>query len=96
MTAELNGNLGKTTVKDSNPSSGASFDPSLGSRPSGSDSKSSTRPDRTPNPQGQGSQQGSPGTKSYTAGRESGIIISTIPDSPAVSIPSSDIERTGK
>ena len=91
--AELNGNLGKTTVKDPNPSSGASFDPSLGSRPSGSDSKSSTRPHRTPNPQGQGSQQG---TKSYTVGRKSGIIISTIPHSSAVSILSHDIERTRK
>ena len=88
--AELNGNLGKTTVKDPNPSSGASFDPSLGSRPSGSDPKSSNQLDKTPNPQGQGSQQGSPGTKSYT---ESGIIISTIPDSSAVSILSPDIRK---
>jgi hypothetical protein len=74
-------NLGKTTVEDSNTSSGTTLDPPLGSRPSGSNIKSSNQP---------GSHQGIPGTQSYATDKESGIMISTMPGSSVVSIPSHD------
>jgi len=74
-------NLGKTTVEDLNTSFGTNLDPSPGSRPSGSNSKSSNQP---------GSYQGTPGTQSYATGKEGRIMISTTPDSCVVSIPSLD------
>ena len=87
MTATLNDNdwdklkrnLGKTSVKDSNDTSSGTLDPSLGNRPSGSNSTGSSNQLR--------SHQGAPGAQSYSMGRESGIMISTIPDSSKVGIP---------
>ena len=76
--ANLNRNLGKTTVKDSYTSSGTAPDPSPASMPSGSNSKSSNLPT---------SQQGPIRSQSYATG-QSGIVISKMPDSSAVSIPS--------
>jgi len=75
--AKLSRNLGKTTVKDSYTSSGTASDPSpAGSMPSGSNTtKSSNLPT---------SQQGPFGRQSYATGR-SGIMISKMPDSSAVS-----------
>ena len=90
MTATLNNddwvqlgrNLGKTTVEDPNTSSGITLDPPpLESGPSGSNIKSCNQP---------GSRQGVPGTRGCATGEESGIVISTMPDSSAVSIPSLD------
>ena len=78
--AKLLLNLGKTTIEDSNTPSGITLDPSLGSRPSGSNNTRSSNQ--------LGSHQGTPGTQSHSMGDESGIMISTMPDSSAVSIPS--------
>jgi hypothetical protein len=78
--AKLIRNLGKTTIEDPNTVSGTiGLDPPLGSRPSGFNTKSSNQP---------GPHQGTPGPQGYTTGKESGITISTVPDSSAVSIPS--------
>ena len=75
--AKLMQNLGKTTVEDPDTSSGTILDPpALGSRPSGSNTKSSDQ---------LGSHQGAPGT-SYSMSRESRVMISTIPNPSAVSI----------
>ena len=91
MTATLNNdewaklirNLGKTTVKDSNTSSDTAPDPSPATMPSGSNTKSSNLAT---------SQQGTLGSQSYAAASQSGIMISKMPDSSAVSssIPSRD------
>jgi len=79
--AKLMQNIGKTIIKDHNALSGTILDPPLGSRPSGSNTKSSNQP---------GSHQGTPRTRGYATGKESGIMISTMPASSAVSIPSLD------
>jgi len=92
--AKLKCNFGRVTVEDANKSSGTISDPSLGSRPSGSGVKSSEQPNNL-DPWGQGS-QGTPGTKSYSTSQESGIIISTMPNSPLVSIPSHNTVMTRK
>ena len=75
---KLSRNLGKTTVKDSYTSSGTASDPSPASMPSGSNTQSSNLP---------ASQQGTLGSHSYAAAIQSGIMISKMPDSSAVSIP---------
>jgi len=79
--ARLMRNLGKSTVEDPNTPSGTTCDPPLGSRPSGSNTKSSNQP---------GSHRGMPGTRGYATGSENELTISTMPDSSAVSIPSLD------
>jgi hypothetical protein len=76
--AKLSQDLGKTTVEDSNTSSGTTSDPSPASILSGSHTKSSDLP---------ASHRGTLGPQSYAAG-QSGIMISKMPDSSAVSIPS--------
>jgi len=76
--AKISRNLGRTTVKGSYTSSGTASDPSPASMPSGSNTKSSDRPT---------SQQGTLGSQSYAAS-QSGIIISKMPGSSVVSIPS--------
>jgi hypothetical protein len=73
--ANLSRNL---AVKDSHTSSGTASDPSPPSMPSGSNSKSSNLPT---------SQQGPIRSQSYATG-QSGIVISKMPDSSAVSITS--------
>jgi hypothetical protein len=80
-------NLGKTTVEDPNTSSGTTLDPSLGTMPSGSNTKSFNQ---------LGSHQGTPGNQGYATGKESGIMISTIPDSYVVSISSLGIALAKK
>ena len=71
--AKLSRNLGKTIVKDSYTTSGSASDPSPASMASGSNSNLPT------------SQQGPVAPQSYAAGH-SGITISKMPDSSAVSI----------
>jgi len=73
---KLSRNLGETTVKDSYTSSGTASDPSQANMPSGSNTRSSNLPT---------SQQGPIAPQSYAAG-QSGIMISKMPDSSAVSI----------
>jgi len=85
--AKLSRNLGKTTVKDSYTSSGTASDPSPANMPSGSETKSSNLP---------ASQQGTLGSQSYAAASERGIMISKMPDSSAVSIPSLNTTLTIK
>ena len=76
---KLSRTLGKTTVKDSYTSSGTASDPSPVNIPSGLNTKSSNLP---------ASQQGTLGSQSYAAASQNGIMISKMPDSSAVSIPS--------
>jgi hypothetical protein len=76
--ANLNRNLGKTTVKDSYTSSGTTSEASQANMPSGSNTKSSNLPT---------SQHSPIVPQSYAAG-QSGIMISKMPDSSTVSIPS--------
>jgi hypothetical protein len=78
--AKLSQNLGKPTVKDSNISSETASDPSPAIMLSGSN-KSPNLP---------ASQQGTLGSQNYAAASQSGIMISKMPDSSAVSIPSLD------
>jgi len=77
--AKLSRNVGRTTVKDSYTSSGTASNPSPANMPSGSNTKSFTLP---------ASQQGTLGSQNYAAASQSGIMISKMPDSSAVSIPS--------
>ena len=79
--AKLKRNLGKTTIEDLNTLSGTIMDPLLGSGPSSSNTESTNQP---------GSHQGTPGTRGYAMGEESGIMISRMPDPSAVSTPSLD------
>ena len=88
MTATLNNddwailmrNLGKTVVEDPKTFSTTNLDPLLERGPlSGSNTKSSGQP---------GFHQGISGTQHSATGKKSGITISTMPNSPPVSIPS--------
>ena len=76
--AKLMRNLGKTAVKDPKTFSVTTLGPSLGRRPSGSNTESSGQ---------SGFHQGMSGTQHSAIGKESGITISTTPNLP-VSIPS--------
>ena len=75
--SKVSRNLGKTAVKDSYISSGTASNPSPAIMSSGSKTKSSDLP---------ASQQGTLGSQSYAAASQSGIMISKMPSSSAVSI----------
>jgi hypothetical protein len=75
--AKLMQSLGKTVVEDPKTFSVMALDPSLGRGPSGSNTKSSGQP---------GFHQGISGTQHSATGKDSGITISTMPNSPPVSI----------
>jgi len=75
--AKLMQNLGKTVIEDSKTFSATTLDPSQGRGPSGSNTKSSDQP---------GLHQGISGTQHSATGKRSGITISTMPNSPPVSI----------
>jgi hypothetical protein len=85
--AKLSRNLCETTIKAPN----TSFNPSMRSRPSGSDATSSNQI-HTLNSWG----QGTPRTTTYTVGQESGITISTVPNPSVVSIPPLNTALTRK
>jgi len=84
---KLSRNLGRTTVKDSYTSSGTPSYPSMATMPSGSNMTSSNLP---------ASQQGTLGSQSYAAAIQSGIMISKMPNSSAVSIPHPEATLTIK
>ena len=77
--AKLMWNLGKTVVEDPKTCSASTLDPSLGRGPSGSNTKSSGQ---------SGFHQGISGTQHSAIGKDSGITISTMPNSSPVSISS--------
>ena len=80
--AKLMRSLGKNTVEDPNTSSGTTLGPSPGSRLSDSNVNNTRPSDQFV------SHQGTPGIQSHSMGSDSGVAISTMPDSSPVSIPS--------